>query len=67
MHSKKVLMVFFFAAFSMSSVFAQRPQPKKTEILGHTMYTLLKPGDIRSEEHTSELSHIPLSRMPSSA
>ncbi len=46
MHSKKVLMVFFFAAFSMSSVFAQRPQPKKTEILGHTMYTLLKPGDI---------------------
>ena len=29
-----------------SSIFAQRPEPKKTEIMGHTMYTLLKPGDI---------------------
>ncbi len=25
---------------------AQRPNPKDTEIKGHTMYTLLKPGDI---------------------
>ena len=25
---------------------AQRPKPKETELLGHTMYTLLKPGDI---------------------
>lgn len=24
----------------------QRPEPKKTEVRGHTMYTLLKPGDI---------------------
>ena len=24
----------------------QRPEPKKTEVGGHTMYTLLKPGDI---------------------
>ena len=26
--------------------FAQRPEPKETEIDGHTMYTLLNPGDI---------------------
>lgn len=25
---------------------AQRPKPKETMIQGHTMYTLLKPGDI---------------------
>ena len=25
---------------------AQRPEPEKTEIKGHIMYTLLKPGDI---------------------
>jgi len=25
---------------------AQRPKPQETEIQGHTMYTLLKPGDI---------------------
>jgi len=25
---------------------AQRAKPKETEVLGHTMYTLLKPGDI---------------------
>lgn len=25
---------------------AAQPQPKKTEIRGHTMYTVLKPGDI---------------------
>lgn len=25
---------------------AQRPEPKKTEVRGHTMYTVLKPGDI---------------------
>ena len=29
-----------------SMVQAQRKEPKKTEIRGHTMYTLLKPGDI---------------------
>jgi len=28
------------------TAFAQRPKPQKTEILGHTMHTLLKPGDI---------------------
>lgn len=26
--------------------FAQRPEPKKTEIRGHTMYTLMEPGGI---------------------
>jgi len=26
--------------------FAQRPEPKKTEIRGYTMYTLLEPGGI---------------------
>ena len=26
--------------------FAQRPEPKKTEVRGHTMYTLLEPGGI---------------------
>ena len=46
MFSKKLLMTFIFIAFATSSVFAQRPEPKKTEVLGHTMYTLLKPGDI---------------------
>ncbi len=46
MHSKKLLMIFCFVAFAASSVFAQRPEPKKTEVMGHTMYTLLKPGDI---------------------
>jgi len=28
------------------STYAQRTEPKKTEIHGHTMYTVLKPGDI---------------------
>jgi hypothetical protein len=46
MHSKKLLMIVCLLAFATSSVFAQRPEPKKTEVMGHTMYTLLKPGDI---------------------
>ena len=45
MLTKKLLLIFCFVAFA-SSIFAQRPEPKKTEIMGHTMYTLLKPGDI---------------------
>ena len=32
--------------FITSSAHAQRPEPKKTELRGDTMYTLLKPGDI---------------------
>ncbi len=46
MLSKKIFIFFCLLAFAMSSVFAQRPEPKITEIMGHTMYTLLKPGDI---------------------
>ena len=46
---KKV--VFALAILSMVAViaapsFAQRPEPKKTEIRGHTMYTLMEPGGI---------------------
>lgn len=46
MHSKRLLMIFCLVAFAAASIFAQRPEPKKTEVMGHTMYTLLKPGDI---------------------
>ncbi len=28
------------------TAYAQRPEPQKTEIDGHTMYTLMKPGGI---------------------
>ena len=28
------------------SILAQRPEPKEIDVYGHTMYTLLKPGDI---------------------
>jgi hypothetical protein len=37
-----VSMVVIIAAPS----FAQHPEPKKTEIRGHTMYTLMEPGGI---------------------
>lgn len=36
----------------------QRPEPKKTEVRGHTMYTLMKPGDIPA---IFEPSFIPVS------
>ena len=29
-----------------SVAYSQRPEPVKTEVLGHTMYTVLNPGDI---------------------
>jgi len=35
-----------FAMLLTSSVLAQWPEPKETEIQGHTMYTLLEPGGI---------------------
>jgi hypothetical protein len=35
-----------FLMFITSAAYAQRPEPKKTELRGDTMYTLLKPGDI---------------------
>lgn len=46
MHLQKLVIICFCVLFIVSSLFAQRPEPKKTEIMGHTMYTLLKPGDI---------------------
>ena len=33
-------------ALLVSSVHTQRPEPKKTELRRHTMYTLLEPGGI---------------------
>ncbi len=43
--------VSFIAALSLVVIstapsFAQRPEPKKTEVRGHTMYTLMEPGGI---------------------
>ncbi|HHI02735.1 MAG TPA: DUF3179 domain-containing protein [candidate division Zixibacteria bacterium] len=40
-----VLLILILTVCSDISM-AQRPKPKETEIKGHTMYTLLKPGDI---------------------
>jgi len=42
----KSVFLLSLAMLLTSSVLAQRPEPKKTEIQGHTMYTLLEPGDI---------------------
>jgi hypothetical protein len=36
----------FFVALSGSIIRAQRKEPEKTEVHGHTMYTLLNPGEI---------------------
>ena len=41
-----LMVVVLLALTAASMVQAQRPEPEKTEIKGHTMYTLLKPGDI---------------------
>ncbi len=43
--------VFNLAVVSMTAIiaapsFAQRPEPIKTEVRGHTMYTLMEPGGI---------------------
>jgi len=44
---QKISIVFsvVFLIVSVSEA-QQRPEPKKTEVGGHTMYTVLKPGDI---------------------
>ncbi len=42
----KVVLLLSLIMLVSSSVLAQRPEPKKTEIQGHTMYTLLEPGGI---------------------
>ncbi len=39
------LSALLLAALSVTVV-AQREKPKETKVLGHTMYTLLKPGEI---------------------
>ena len=41
-----VLYSMFFLALSASITQAQRKEPEKTEVQGHTMYTLLNPGEI---------------------
>ena len=38
-----LILVWFLTAMTAQ---AQRPEPKKTEVKGHTMYTLLEPGGI---------------------
>ena len=42
----QAVLLLLFAMLLTSSVLAQRPEPKQTEIQGHTMYTLLEPGGI---------------------
>ena len=42
----RTTLLFAIMALLLSTVHAQQPEPKKTEIRGHTMYTLLKPGNI---------------------
>jgi len=42
----KTVLLLPIALLLTSSLLAQRQAPKETEIQGHTMYTLLKPGDI---------------------
>ena len=42
----RLFLLLTFVLLLTTSAMSQRPEAKKTEILGHTMYTLLKPGDI---------------------
>lgn len=45
--SRNTLRLIFIAIFIIGvDSFAQRPEPKKTMVKGHLMYTVLKPGDI---------------------
>jgi len=43
-----LLTIFFAVAGCLIglSASAQRPEPEKTDVRGHTMYTLMEPGDI---------------------
>ena len=43
---KVILSLLLLFLLVSQSILAQRPEPKETDINGHTMYTLLKPGDI---------------------
>ena len=40
-----IVLLVVFLSISISEA-QQRPEPIETEVLGHTMHTLLKPGDI---------------------
>lgn len=42
---KKFILIFILL-FAVQTVFAQRSEPEKTEVHGHTMYTLMNPGEI---------------------
>jgi len=42
----KCLVIVLLLLSLSAGVWAQRPEPKKTEVQGHTMYTLLEPGGI---------------------
>ena len=42
----KKLTITFLLLIMFQLSLAERPEPEKTEVQGHTMYTLLKPGDI---------------------
>lgn len=41
-----ILVVVLICSTSFSLALAQREKPKETEIKGHTMYTLMPPGEI---------------------
>lgn len=43
---ENVTLTTFLLLLPALTALAQRPEPEKTEIDGHTMYTLMKPGGI---------------------
>ncbi|MCH7764496.1 MAG: DUF3179 domain-containing protein [Candidatus Marinimicrobia bacterium] len=43
---RKTVIIFTLFFLISSMTWGQKPPPKETEIHGHTLYTLLKPGDI---------------------
>ena len=42
---KKFILIIILL-FAVQTSFAQKSKPEKTEVHGHTMYTLMNPGDI---------------------
>jgi len=42
---KKIILIFILL-FVVQTVFAQQSEPEKTEVHGHTMYTLMNQGEI---------------------
>lgn len=43
---KSILLMIILILLLIATAVGQRPKPKETMVKGHTMYTLLKPGDI---------------------